>query len=77
MYEKEAGRSSAGSWEFKQKYNTMKPATQDFQQWMAGMNMTCRFTVDSSPEDLATNRLATNCVVYVDRRLGASQVPRV
>ena len=55
----------------------MKPSTQDFQQWMAGMNMTCRFMVDSSPDDLATNQLATNCVVDVDRRLGASQVPRV
>jgi len=32
MYEKETGKGSAGSWRFKRKYNTMKPATQDFQQ---------------------------------------------
>lgn len=74
MYEKETGRSSAGSWRFKRKYNTMKPSTQDFQQWMAGMNMTCRFTVDSLPEDLATNQLATNCVVYTGSKSSTPDV---
>ena len=52
----------------------MKPATQDFQQWIAGMNMTCRFTVDSSPEHLATNQLATNCVVYTGSKSSTSDV---
>ena len=52
----------------------MKPSTQDFQQWMAGMNMTCRFMVDSSPDDLATNQLATNCVVYTGSK---SSIPDV